>query len=184
MRVALGRKGDSDHKILTGLDRFLMGELKPGCPITNGIADRWFKSMEHLSTGTRVNRMSMLRLFCMYLSQFDPRTCFIHKSFLPHRNRPAPYIYSEEEVSLILDAARKMGPDGSLRPFVVSTVRANLQPASRDTARVHCIPVELSRTDDNSYRFLLAKLTTKYPVSCFLCLGGGHDNHPFIFAQH
>ena len=122
MRVALGRKGDSDHKILTGLDRFLMGELKPGCPITTGIADRWFKSMEHLSTGTRVNRMSMLRLFCMYLSQFDPRTCFIHKSFLPHRNRPAPYIYSEEEVCLILDAARKMGPDGSLRPFVISTV--------------------------------------------------------------
>ncbi len=122
MRVALGRKGESDHKILTGLDRFLMGELKPGRPITSEIADRWFKSMEHLSTGTRCNRMSILRLFCAYLSHFDPRTCVIHQSFLPRRNRPAPYIYSQQEVCLILDAARKIGPDGSLRPFLISTV--------------------------------------------------------------
>jgi len=122
MRIALGRKGEGDRKILIYLDRFLMGELKPGRPITAEIADRWFKSMEHLSTGTRLNRMSILRLFCMYLSHFDPRTCVIHQSFLPRRNRPAPYIYSQQEVCLILYAARKIGPDGSLRPFLISTV--------------------------------------------------------------
>jgi len=122
MRVALGRKGEGDHKILTGLDRFLMGELKPGRPVTAEIADRWFKSMEHLSAGTRLNRMSILRLFCMYLSHFDPRTCVVHQSFLPRRNRPAPYIYSQQEVCLILDAARKIGPDGSLRPLLIATV--------------------------------------------------------------
>jgi len=122
MRVALGRKGEGDHKILTGLDRFLMGELKPGQTITAKIADRWFKSMEDLSTGTRLNRMSILRQFCIYLSQFDPRTCVIHQSFLPRRNRPAPYIYSKQEVCLILDAARKIGPNGSLRPVVISTI--------------------------------------------------------------
>ena len=34
MRVALGRKGSSDKKILVYLDRFLASELKPGQPIT------------------------------------------------------------------------------------------------------------------------------------------------------
>ena len=70
MRIALGRKGEGDHKILTYLDLFLMGELKPGRPITAEIADRWFKSMEYLSTGTRLNRMSILRQFCMLSEPF------------------------------------------------------------------------------------------------------------------
>ncbi len=122
MRMALGRKGESDFKILTYLDRFLVGELKPGRPITAEIADRWFKSMEYLSTGTRINRISILRQFCSYLSHFNPRTCVIYQSFLPRRKRPAPYIYSPQEVCLILDAARKIGPDGSLRPSVIFTI--------------------------------------------------------------
>jgi len=122
MRIALGRKGKCDFKILTYLDHFLIGELKPGRPITAEIADRWFKSMEYLNTATRLNRMSLLRQFCIYLSQFDSRTCVIHQSFLPRRDRPAPYIYSQQEVCLILETAQKIGPDGSLRPNLISTV--------------------------------------------------------------
>jgi len=38
MRIALGRKGKCDFKILTYLDHFLIGELKPGRPITAEIA--------------------------------------------------------------------------------------------------------------------------------------------------
>lgn len=122
MRTSLGRKGESDRKILSCLDRFLMAELKPGRPITADIAERWFKSMENLNAGTRLNRMSIMRQFCSYLSNFDPRTCVIHPSFLPRRNRPAPHIYSPQEVNLILDAAGRIGPEGSLRPMLISTV--------------------------------------------------------------
>ena len=122
MRCALGRKGESDSKILCYLDRFLMSELKPGLPITADIAERWFKSMEHLSIGSRLNRMSIMRQFCAYLSNFDPQTCIIHQSFLPRRNRPAPHIYSPQEMNLILDAAVRIGPEGSLRPMLISTI--------------------------------------------------------------
>jgi len=74
--------------------------------------------MEHLSTGTRINRMSILRQFCLYLSHFDPRTCIVHRSFLPHRTRPAPHIFTGNEVRRIMAASSRIGSTKSLRPLV------------------------------------------------------------------
>jgi integrase len=122
MRVAMGRKGTNDKKMLIYLDRFLMAELTPGQPITREVVARWFKEMEYLSPGTRINRISILRQFCAYLSHFDPRTCVVHRTFLPCRTRPAPYIYSQKEVRAIIAAAQKIGPEGSLRPVVIATL--------------------------------------------------------------
>ncbi len=122
MRKALGRKGTADYKILTYLDRFMMGTLKPGETITRKITENWIKNMEHLSVGTRINRISVLRQFCCYLSYFDGRTCLIHRSALPRRTRPAPYIYTHREIRSILAAAKRIGPAGSFRPVVVSTL--------------------------------------------------------------
>ncbi len=121
-RQKAGRRGLASQKILLYLDRFLAGELQPGDTITREVAERWIKSMESLSIGTRINRLSMLRQFCLYLAYFDPRTCMVHRSFLPHRTRPAPYIYTRAEVRQIMAAARRIGPRGSLRPAVVATV--------------------------------------------------------------
>lgn len=105
-----------------GLDRFLLSELQPGETITREIADRRIKSLESLSIGTRINHISVLRQFCRYLAHFDPRTCVVHRSFLPRRTRPAPYIYSRKEVQQIMAAARRIGPRGSLRPHVISNL--------------------------------------------------------------
>src|SRR5262249_7827551 len=91
-RAGNGDRGLSSQKILLYLDRFLMGEIKPGQPISREIAERWNESMAHLNTNTRINRLSVLRQFCMYLSHFDSRTCIIYRSYLPRRSRPAPYI--------------------------------------------------------------------------------------------
>lgn len=121
-RVALGRKGSADRKILIYLDRFFMEELKPGQPITSETVQRWFKRIEHLSSGTRINRLSLLRQFCVYLSHFDPRTCVIHRSWIPSRKRLSPHIYSAQEVRSIMEAASQIGPPDSLRPAVISTI--------------------------------------------------------------
>ncbi len=122
MRCLSGRQGASDQKILTYLDRYLMSELKPGETITQIVVEGWIKDMEHLSIGTRINRISILRQFCLYLNQFDSRTCLVHSSYLPRRTRPAPYIYSQQEVCAIMTAAMHIGPDGSLRPAVIYTL--------------------------------------------------------------
>jgi integrase len=122
MRIAMGRKGTNDKKMLIYLDRFLIAELKTGQPITREIVEQWFKDAERLSPGTRINRISILRQFCTYLSHFDPRTCVVHRTFLPCRTRSAPYIYSPKEVRAIIAAAQKIGPEGSLRPAVIATL--------------------------------------------------------------
>lgn len=121
-RAGNGNRDPGQQKILFYLDRFFLAEMKPGQPLTREIAEWFNESMAHLSTGTRINRLSVLRQFCMYLSHFDPRTCIIYRSYLPRRTRPAPYIYTRQEVRQIMAAARKLGPPGSLRPVVVSTL--------------------------------------------------------------
>ena len=121
-RRAAGRGDVGTQKILIYLDRFLMSELKPGRPITREIVEHWFKSMEHLSTGTRINRISILRQFCLYLSHFDPRTCIVHRSFVPHRTRPVPHIYTRNEVHRIMAASKCIGPMEGLRPLVFSNL--------------------------------------------------------------
>jgi integrase/recombinase XerD len=121
-RRAGNQRGVSSQKILLYLDRFLMGELKPGQPLTREIVERWNETMSHLNPNTRINRLSVLRQFCRYLSHFDPRTCIIYRSYLPRRSRPVPHIYTRDEVRKIMAAARRLGPPGSLRPVVVSTL--------------------------------------------------------------
>ena len=122
LRSASGRRCREDQKTLGYLDHFLISRLKSGKPITGDIMNEWITSMEHLSVGTRINRLSVMRQFCTYLRHFDPRTCIVHRSFLPHRTRPAPYIYSSHDVNCILAASREIGPAGSLRPAVIATL--------------------------------------------------------------
>ena len=122
IRRAAGRDSVGNAKIIRYLDRFLLAELTPGQPITREIAEKWMADMQHLSPGTRSNRIGILRQFCLYLSHFDPRTCIIHQVIPPRRTHPSPYIYSSSEVRQILAAARKIGPSGSFRPPVISTV--------------------------------------------------------------
>lgn len=121
-RYSRSRGGTSNEKILLYLDSFLMSELKAGQPITREIIALWNESMVHLSPNTRINRLSVLRQFCRYLRYFDPRTCLVHRSCSPRRTRPVPYIYSRQEVSRIMKAARQLGPPGSLRPVVAATL--------------------------------------------------------------
>lgn len=118
-----GGRGPALLKTLRYLDRFLMGELQPGDTITREVAERYFKSTEQLAPGTRINRMSVLRQFCLYQSHFDSRTCIVHRMFLPRRNRPMPHIYTCNEVRRIMAAApTSVHSADPLRPAVFSTL--------------------------------------------------------------
>jgi integrase/recombinase XerD len=180
MRHTLGRRGEYERKILTYLDRFLMGELKPGQPITREIADRWFKSMEHLSIGTRINRMSVLRQFCSYLRHFDPGTCIIHQSFIPRRIRPAPYIYSQQEVRSIMASARQIGPVGSLRPAVVSTLIGLLYATGLRIGEA--LKLTLADIDLEGQRLIIRE--TKFKKSRYVPLSPSTVHQLALFLRH
>ena len=141
--------GPALFKTLRYLDGFLMGELQPGDTITRELAERYFKSMEHLAAGTRINRMSVLRQFCLYQSHFDPRTCIVHRMFLPRRNRPMPYIYTRDEVCQIMAAARTfVRSQDPLRPVVFSTLVGFLYATGLrvgEAVKLNLADVDLSR---------------------------------------
>jgi len=179
-RIAMGRKGAADRKILTYIDRFLMSELKSGQPITSEIIERWFKSMEYLSTGTRINRISIMRQFCYYLSHFDPRTCVIHRSFLPRRIRPVPHIYSMQEVCAIIEAAKQIGPAGSLRPAVTSTIIGLLYSTGLRIGEA----LKLTLADVDLQGRLLTIRKTKFMKSRYVPLSPSTVDHLTVFLRH
>jgi len=179
MRCLLGRQGDNDRKILTYLDRFLMGELKPGETITQQVVDGWIKSMEHLAISTRINRISILRQFCLYLNQFDSRTCLVHPSCLPRRTRPAPYIYSQQEVRAIMTAARQIGPDGSLRPEVIYTLIGLLSSTGLRIGEA----LKLTLSDVDLKRRLLTIRETKFKKTRYVPLSSSTVHYLTVFLR-
>jgi integrase len=179
MRRLLGRQAQSDRKILTYIDRFLMSELKPGQTISQQIVADWTKSMEHLSIGTRINRICILRQFCLYLNHFDSRTCLIHPSFLPHRKRLAPYIYSQQELCSIMDAASKIGPAGSLRPAVICTLFGLLSATGLRIGEA----LKLTLADVDLKRRLLTVRETKFKKSRHVPLSPSTVRHLSAFLR-
>lgn len=179
MRCLLGRQGNNDRKILTYLDRFLMSELKPGETITQKVVEGWIKNMEHLSISTRINRISILRQFCLYLNQFDSRTCLVHPSCLPRRTRPAPYIYSQKEVCAIMTAARQIGPDGSLRPAVIYTLIGLLSSTGLRIGEA----LKLTIADVDLKRRLLTIRETKFKKTRYVPLSPSTVRHLTVFLR-
>ncbi|MFH1799842.1 MAG: tyrosine-type recombinase/integrase [Candidatus Omnitrophota bacterium] len=121
-RMALGRKGAADLKLLSYLDRFLSRMLKPGQTITREVTEQWMKSMQCLSVGTRINRISILRQFCRYLNQFDSRTYLINRVGVPRRIRPAPYIFTSAEIGRVIQTIKHHKAKSPLRLLMLSTL--------------------------------------------------------------
>ncbi len=181
-RQKAGQRGIASQKILIYLDRFLAGELQPGQTITREIAERWIKSLEPLSVGTRINRLSMLRQFCLYLAHFDPRTCIVHRSFLPHRTRLVPYIYTRKEVRQIMAAARRIGPSGSLRPAVVATLVGLLYTTGLRIGEA----LRLTLADVDLKRRVLSIRETKFKKSRYVPLSSSTvaQLHAYLRRRH
>ncbi|MBI2947685.1 MAG: tyrosine-type recombinase/integrase [Verrucomicrobia bacterium] len=163
-RCAAGRRAVATQKILRYLDRFLIGELKPKGAITREIVQQYTKSIEHLSIGTRINRLGIFRQFCLYLSHFDPRTCIVHRSYLPHRTRPTPHIYTRDEIRKIMAAARSLGPAGTLRPVVISSVIGLLYTTGLRVGEA----IRLSLRDVDFNRSVLVIRETKFKKSRYV----------------
>ena len=174
-----GQTRESYRKPLTYIDRFLIGELKPGETITDDLLNRWIKDMEHLSVGTRLNRISVMRQFCFYLSHFDPRTPIIHRIFLPRRTRPAPYIYTKQEVCSIMAAAKQIGPADSIRPLVISTLIGLLYATGLRISEA----LKLTIADIDLKRNLLIIRKTKFKKSRYVTISPSTVRHIATFLR-
>lgn len=121
LRRALGFKLRRTGQALPQFVRFV--ELEEASFITTELALRWAQEDPEASAVTHSDRLAMVRRFAAWRSAADPRTEIPPVGLLPRRyQRPAPYIYSWEEVESIVSSAASLPSSMGLRGRTFSSV--------------------------------------------------------------
>jgi integrase len=105
------------------LPRFVSFMAERGAEyITVRLALEWVQQAKTVQPAERARRLCFVRGFARYRSAIDPRTAVPPVGLLPYRStRAQPYLYSEQDVQRLLDAALKLPtkwPSTPLRPWV------------------------------------------------------------------
>jgi integrase len=112
--------------------------------ITMELALRWSTEPAQAQPAQWANRLGMVRRFAQYRRAVDPRTEVPPPELLPyHYRRPAPYLYSDDEVRRLIRAARQLSSVTGLRPYTYSTLFGLLAVTGMRTNE----PLQLDRED-------------------------------------
>jgi len=115
MRRKLGFKLQDAAAGLLDFVRFM--EQNRASYVTNSLALAWAKrpGLQQAEWG---RRLSFVRMFARHRSATDPRTQIPPVGLLPYRpKRARPYIYSDQQIKNLLDAALKLPNSDGLRPW-------------------------------------------------------------------
>jgi len=120
-RRALGHKLRLSGRLL---QRFVdFAERQGATYITSDLATAWATQPGSAQPAQWANRLGMVRRFALYCSAQEPRTVVPPPDLLPHRyRRPDPYLYSDEQIKSLIDAARRLPSLTGLRPHTFSTL--------------------------------------------------------------
>jgi len=91
--------------------------------ITRELAVRWATQPKNCQPGQWEKRLRMVRSFARYVSATDPRTEIPPEGLLPHRfPRKKPYLYTDEEIVRLIEAAKKLPSSMGLRAATYATL--------------------------------------------------------------
>jgi len=129
------------------LHRFVQFAEKKGATcITTELALQWATEPQ-CDPSQWANRLGMVRRFAQYRSATDPRTQIPHQGLLPHRyRRKPPYIYRDDEVARLIQAAQRLPSPLGLRAATYSTLLGLLSVTGmRISEPIHldCVDVDL-----------------------------------------
>jgi integrase/recombinase XerD len=121
LRHALGHKLRLPGRLL---QRFVDFADHTGATyITTELALGWATQPADAQPAQWANRLGMVRRFARYCSATEPRTIVPPRDLLPHRyRRPLPYVYSDEEIVRLLEAAKHLPPVNGLRSLTFATL--------------------------------------------------------------
>lgn len=163
VRRALGVKLRLVGRLLKTFADF--AEREGAAVITADLALRWATQPAHVQPAQWANRLGMVRRFAQYRSAVDPRTEVPPPDLLPFRfRRPMPYLYSDEEVARLLEAARLLPPASGLRPHTYATLFGLYAVTGMRTNE----PLHLDREDVDLTQGVLTVRGTKFGKSRFL----------------
>lgn len=105
LRRGLGFELGRDESRLRSFIAFL--KAKHAQQITAALALEFALGSDHRSAATQAGYLSAIRGFAQYLSGIEPKTEVPPTGLVRRGHRPQPYIYSDNEIIRILDAARQ-----------------------------------------------------------------------------
>lgn len=98
-------------------------ERESASVITTELALRWATQPLNAHPAYWASRFGMVRGFAHYVSATDPRTEIPPQGLLPYRyRRKPPYIYREEEITRLIQAAQQLPSTIGLRPHTYSAL--------------------------------------------------------------
>ena len=107
LRRALGFKLQEAGRALLNFAAFMEQQNAPY--ITQALALAWAQQAADIQPATRALRLGIVRGFARYRSATDPRTEVPATGVLSCRpTRPQPYLYSDDEIRRLLEAALRM----------------------------------------------------------------------------
>jgi len=115
LRRALGFKLDKAEKRLRNFVEYMHG--KQSSIVTSARALAWVNQSKNVSPATRAEHLSVVRNFAKHLHASEPLHEVPPVNLFPHqKTRRLPYIYSDEDVAALLEAAQ-----GFRHPLKAST---------------------------------------------------------------
>jgi integrase/recombinase XerD len=121
LRRALGHKLRLSGRLLQRFVKF--ADPAGAIWITTELALEWATRPADAQPAQWANRLGMVRRFAQYCSAIDPRTAVPPPDLLPHRyRRPAPYVYRDDEIARLLEAATRLLSVIGLRPHTYATL--------------------------------------------------------------
>jgi integrase len=165
MRRALGFKLYDVGLCLHQFVRF--AEAEGAAFITTALALRWATQPAQASPTYWARRLGMVRQFAQYCSALDARTEIPPPALLPYRyQRKAPYLYSDEEIGRLLQAAQQLPSPTGLRAATYDTLLGLLAATGMRISE----PIALDRTDVDLPCGALTIRRTKFGKSRWLPL--------------
>jgi integrase/recombinase XerD len=91
--------------------------------ISTAVFLRWQETFGHANRHTWSRRLGTVRLFAQWMHGMDQRHEVPPQALIPGRQRrPRPYIYSEEEIRCIVEAAAELPSINGIRTLTCSTL--------------------------------------------------------------
>jgi integrase/recombinase XerD len=120
-RRALGFKLDEPEHLLYQFDDYL--EKLQATIITRKLAVKWACLSDKCKPSHWAKRLSVVRVFARYYSATNPRTEIPPQGLLPYKyQRAKPYIYTENQIIQLINAARKLNSKRGLRASTYATL--------------------------------------------------------------
>jgi integrase len=188
MRRAVGFALDHTEGYLRNFARFAMARGDTHIIVTTAV--EWASSTT--SEAQRHNRLHTVIRFARFMAAEDSRHEIPPEGlFWGRRQRPMPYIFSENEIAQLLSAASRLGPPGSLRPQTYSTLFGllavtGMRVSEARNLHLHDVTSDgllIRETKFHKSRLLPLHVTTRMALDRYIDQrrrGAGADPHLFV----